>query len=228
VLPSRGHSCRPRVSHKTAPNSVIFCYICFAAFCFAFQLLALCILRICQMPLEKNRWVSHLCNSFLPENLAAWNSSFCLHSFEIAESFDDYSTSWLWLLLGLGFLWTLPHAPFLLVDFALYIFSVISNSFEYNSVLNLINLPSKSLNLQPRSFYPARISFRFDREIKSFTDKHKLREFSTLQTSFTTSTKGTSLGRIHRRKGGRRVQDGEHMYTCGGFILIFGKTNIIM
>jgi len=27
---------------------------------------------------------------------------------------------------------------------------------------------------------------------------------------------------------GRRVQDGEHMYTCGGFILIFGKTNTIM
>ena len=28
--------------------------------------------------------------------------------------------------------------------------------------------------------------------------------------------------------GGRRVQDGEHMYTCGGFIWIFGKTNTIM
>ena len=28
--------------------------------------------------------------------------------------------------------------------------------------------------------------------------------------------------------GGRRVQDGEHMYICGGFILIFGKTNTIM
>ena len=27
---------------------------------------------------------------------------------------------------------------------------------------------------------------------------------------------------------GRRVQDGEHMYTCGRFILIFGKTNTIM
>ena len=26
----------------------------------------------------------------------------------------------------------------------------------------------------------------------------------------------------------KRVQDGEHMYTCGGFILIFGKTNTIM
>ena len=28
--------------------------------------------------------------------------------------------------------------------------------------------------------------------------------------------------------GGRRVQDGEHMYTCGGFILIFGNTNTVM
>ena len=28
--------------------------------------------------------------------------------------------------------------------------------------------------------------------------------------------------------GGRRVQDGEHMYTRGGFILIFGRTNTIM
>ena len=27
---------------------------------------------------------------------------------------------------------------------------------------------------------------------------------------------------------GRRVQDGEHMYTCGTFILIYGKTNAIL
>ena len=33
---------------------------------------------------------------------------------------------------------------------------------------------------------------------------------------------------VHSKGGGRRVQDGEHMYTCGGFILIFGKTNTIM
>ena len=26
----------------------------------------------------------------------------------------------------------------------------------------------------------------------------------------------------------KRIQDGEHMYTCGGFILIFGKTNKII
>jgi len=29
-------------------------------------------------------------------------------------------------------------------------------------------------------------------------------------------------------EGGGRVQDGEHRYTCGGFISIFGKTNAIL
>ena len=37
----------------------------------------------------------------------------------------------------------------------------------------------KQKNLQPRLLYPVRISFRYDGEIKSFTDKQKLREFST-------------------------------------------------
>ena len=37
----------------------------------------------------------------------------------------------------------------------------------------------KGKNLQPRLLYPTRISFRLDGEIKSFTDKQKLREFST-------------------------------------------------
>ena len=35
----------------------------------------------------------------------------------------------------------------------------------------------KGKDLQPRLLYPARVSFRF-REIKSFTDSQKLREFS--------------------------------------------------
>ena len=26
----------------------------------------------------------------------------------------------------------------------------------------------------------------------------------------------------------RRIQDGEHMYTCGGFMLMYGKTNTIL
>ena len=37
----------------------------------------------------------------------------------------------------------------------------------------------KGKNLQPRLLCPIRISFRFNGEIKSFTDKQKLREFST-------------------------------------------------
>ena len=28
--------------------------------------------------------------------------------------------------------------------------------------------------------------------------------------------------------GGRRVQDGEHVYNCGRFMLIYGKTNTIL
>ena len=45
-----------------------------------------------------------------------------------------------------------------------------------------------------------------------------------------------SLGLVHwddpegwyGEGGGRRVQDGEHVYTCGGFMLIYGKTNTIL
>jgi len=37
----------------------------------------------------------------------------------------------------------------------------------------------KEKNLQTRVLYPARISFKYEGEIKSFTDKQKLREFCT-------------------------------------------------
>ena len=37
----------------------------------------------------------------------------------------------------------------------------------------------KGKNLQPRLLYPARISFKIYGEIKSFSDKQKLREFGT-------------------------------------------------
>ena len=43
------------------------------------------------------------------------------------------------------------------------------------------NVPKvmKEKNLQPRLLYPARISFKYEGQIKSFTDKQKLREFRT-------------------------------------------------
>ena len=40
----------------------------------------------------------------------------------------------------------------------------------------------KEKNLQPVLLYPARISFIYEGEIKTFTDKQKLREFSTTET----------------------------------------------
>ena len=32
----------------------------------------------------------------------------------------------------------------------------------------------------------------------------------------------------YREGGGRRAQDGEHVYICGRFMLIYGKTNTIL
>ena len=46
---------------------------------------------------------------------------------------------------------------------------------EWHDILKVM----KGKKLQPRILYPARLSFRFDGEIKSFPDKQKLREFST-------------------------------------------------
>ena len=46
---------------------------------------------------------------------------------------------------------------------------------EWQDILKVM----KEKNLQPRLLYPARISFTFDGEVKSFSDKQKLREFST-------------------------------------------------
>uniref|UniRef100_A0A8D1C8X8 L1 transposable element RRM domain-containing protein n=1 Tax=Sus scrofa TaxID=9823 RepID=A0A8D1C8X8_PIG len=45
---------------------------------------------------------------------------------------------------------------------------------EWHDILNMM----KGKNLQPRLLYPARLSFRFEGEMKTFTDKQKLREFS--------------------------------------------------
>ena len=46
---------------------------------------------------------------------------------------------------------------------------------EWQDVLKVM----KESNLQPRLLYPARISFKYAGEIKSFTDKQKLSKFST-------------------------------------------------
>ena len=51
---------------------------------------------------------------------------------------------------------------------------------EWHNVFKVM----KGKNVQPRIPYPARLSFRFDGEIKSFQGKQKLREFSTTKPAF--------------------------------------------
>ena len=46
---------------------------------------------------------------------------------------------------------------------------------EWQDILKVM----KENNLQPRLLYPATISFKYEGEIKAFTDKQNLREFST-------------------------------------------------
>ena len=48
----------------------------------------------------------------------------------------------------------------------------------------------KENNLQPRLLYPARISFKYEGEIKSFSDKQKLREFCTTKPALQHILKG--------------------------------------
>ena len=48
----------------------------------------------------------------------------------------------------------------------------------------------KGKNLQPRLLYPTRISFKIDGEIKSFSDKQKLRAFSTTKPALQQMLKG--------------------------------------
>ena len=45
---------------------------------------------------------------------------------------------------------------------------------EWQDILKVM----KEKNLQSRSLYPARISFKYEGEIQSFTEKQKLREFN--------------------------------------------------
>ena len=48
----------------------------------------------------------------------------------------------------------------------------------------------KSKDLQPRLLYPTKLSFRIERQIKSFPDKKKLKEFITTKTLLYEMLKG--------------------------------------
>ena len=55
-------------------------------------------------------------------------------------------------------------------------------------------------NLQPRLLYLARISFKVDGEIKSFSDKQKLRKFTTTKSALQQMLKGLIQSRNTREE----------------------------
>ena len=58
----------------------------------------------------------------------------------------------------------------------------------------------KGKNLQQRLLYTARISFKIDGEIKSFSDKQKLREFSTTKLALQQMLRGLYSQEIKEKK----------------------------
>ena len=63
----------------------------------------------------------------------------------------------------------------------------------------------KGKNLQPRLLYPASISFKIDGEIKSFSDKQKLREFSTTKPALQQMLKGLIQSRNTTGKKKKKI-----------------------
>ena len=71
----------------------------------------------------------------------------------------------------------------------------------------------KDKNLQPRILYPARISFRYEGEIKSFPDKQKLREFVTKSPPLQEILKKALI--LEKRKKGERGHNPQTRETNG-------------
>ena len=84
---------------------------------------------------------------------------------------------------------------------------------EWQDILKVM----KENNLQPRLLYPARISFKYEGENKSFTQA-KAERIQHHQTSSSTNAKGSSLDRKHRKGVETRTQNNK--VNGNGIILI--------
>ena len=71
-------------------------------------------------------------------------------------------------------LWELPCVLHIRIT-AIFSIETLQAGREWQDILKMM----KEKNLQPRLLYSERISFKYEGEIKSFTDRQKLREFST-------------------------------------------------
>ena len=79
----------------------------------------------------------------------------------------------------------------------------------------------KGKNLQPKLLYPARISFKIDGEIKSFSDKQKLRKFSTIKPALQQMLKGLIQSRnTKEEKRSTKSTPNNYKMAIGTYILI--------
>ena len=73
---------------------------------------------------------------------------------------------------------------------------------EWQDILKMM----KENNLQPRLLYPARISFKYEGEIKSFSDKQKLREFTSTSDQKVATTEATSWHKALQKKSSSKAK----------------------
>ena len=73
---------------------------------------------------------------------------------------------------------------------------------EYHDTFKVL----KGKNLQPRILYPARLSFRIKGEIKSFSDKQKLKEFLTTKPTLQETLRVTLRKKTNQNKKDQKQQ----------------------
>ena len=76
---------------------------------------------------------------------------------------------------------------------------------DWNDIFKIL----KDKNFQPRIFYPAKISFKYDGEIVTFPDKQKLREFMAMRPPLQEILKKALRPEKKKRKGIQSLEQGE-------------------
>ena len=66
---------------------------------------------------------------------------------------------------------------------------------EWKDILKIL----KEKNYQPRILYPVKLSFRYDKEIKTFLKKQNLREFIATRPALQEMLKGTLLSEANKQ-----------------------------
>ena len=80
---------------------------------------------------------------------------------------------------------TYKGKPIRLLDFSA---QTLQAKKDWNQIFKLLS----KRNYQPRIMFPAKLSFRYKKEIKTFSDIQKLREFSTTRPTLQEILKGVS------------------------------------